>query len=94
MDVKMFASVFGIVFLAELGDKTQLATVLFASQSAGNLMTVFFGASLALLLTTAMGVAAGGIVAQYVSPKVLSIAAGSGFLLIGLWTLWRSMGPG
>ena len=59
MDWKVFATVFGTVFLAELGDKTQLATLLFASKSAASLWTIFFAASAALVLTSAIGVAAG-----------------------------------
>lgn len=89
MDIKLLTSVFGIVFLAELGDKTQLATLLFASRSAGNLLTVFVGASLALVLASAIGVAAGGIVSQYLSPRLLSFVAGAGFILIGAWTVWQ-----
>ena len=94
MDIKLAATVFGIVFLAELGDKTQLATLLFAGKSPGNLFVVFVGASLALVTTSAMGVLAGGLVSQYLSPKVLSYVAGSGFVLIGLWTLWQGANGG
>jgi putative Ca2+/H+ antiporter (TMEM165/GDT1 family) len=90
MDLKLSASVFGIVFLAELGDKTQLATLLFAAKSPESLLAVFLGAAFALVLTSALGVAAGGLVAQYLSPKALSYAAGFGFVLIGVWTIWRS----
>ena len=50
MDWKIFATVFGTVFLAELGDKTQLATVLFASKTAASLWTIFIAASVALVL--------------------------------------------
>lgn len=88
MDIKLGATVFGIVFLAELGDKTQLATLLFAAKSPGNLLIVFFGASLALVLASGLGVLAGGFVAQYLSPRVLSYIAGVGFLLVGAWTIW------
>jgi putative Ca2+/H+ antiporter (TMEM165/GDT1 family) len=63
MDWKVFATVFGTVFLAELGDKTQLATMLFASKSTGGLWMVFSAAAAALVLTTAIGVAAGAAVA-------------------------------
>jgi putative Ca2+/H+ antiporter (TMEM165/GDT1 family) len=87
MDWKMFATVFGTVFLAELGDKTQLATLLFASRGAAALWTIFFAASAALVLTSAIGVAAGALVAQYLNPKHLSYAAGVGFIAIGFWTL-------
>src|ERR1044072_1419413 len=87
MDAKLFLTVFGTVFLAELGDKTQLATLLFASRSPGALVLVFFAAAGALVLTSAIGVAAGALVAQYVSPKYLSYAAGIGFVAVGVWTV-------
>lgn len=90
MDVKGLITVFGTVFLAELGDKTQLATVLFASRPGSNLATVFVAASMALIAATAMGVLAGAFVAKYVEPKYLSYAAGVGFIIIGVWTLWRA----
>ena len=90
MDLKVLATVFGIVFLAELGDKTQLATLLFASKSPGNLIAVFVGASAALVLASAIGVVAGGVISHYVSPKHLSYVAGAGFLLIGAWTIWQA----
>lgn len=90
MDLKLFAVVFGTIFLAELGDKTQLATFLFASKSPGNLVTVILGASLALVTTTVLGVVAGGLLSQYVSQKHLSYAAGFGFFLVGIWMIWRA----
>ncbi len=89
MDLKVLATVFGIVFLAELGDKTQLATLLFASKSPGHLIAVVVGASSAMIVASAIGVAAGGVISQYVSPKHLSYVAGAGFLLIGAWTIWQ-----
>ena len=90
MDIKLFATVFGTIFLAELGDKTQLATLLFASKSPANLLTVFVGASLALIVTTIIGVAAGSVISQYVEPKLLSYAAGAGFVVVGIWTIWQA----
>jgi putative Ca2+/H+ antiporter (TMEM165/GDT1 family) len=90
MDWKVFATVFGTVFLAELGDKTQLATLLFASRGAAALWTIFIAASLALVLTSAIGVAAGALVSQYVSTRYLSYAAGIGFIAIGAWTIYRA----
>jgi putative Ca2+/H+ antiporter (TMEM165/GDT1 family) len=92
MDWKMFATVFGAVFLAELGDKTQLATLLFASRGAAALWTIFFAASAALVLTSAIGVAAGALVSQYLNPRYLSYAAGIGFVVIGVWTLVQASG--
>ena len=90
MDWKVFLTVFGTVFLAELGDKTQLATLLFASRGTVGLWTIFVAASLALVLTTAIGVAAGTLVAQYVDPRYLSYVAGAGFIVIGVWTIYQA----
>jgi putative Ca2+/H+ antiporter (TMEM165/GDT1 family) len=87
MDLKLLVAVFGTVFLAELGDKTQLATLLFASREGSNLLTVFVAASIALIATSAIGVLAGAAISTYVQPKYLSYAAGIGFIVIGAWTL-------
>jgi len=87
MDLKVLFVVFGTVFLAELGDKTQLATVLFASKPEVSLITVFVGASLALILSSLIAVAAGSVVSQYVDPRYLSYIAGAGFIIIGIWTI-------
>jgi putative Ca2+/H+ antiporter (TMEM165/GDT1 family) len=70
-----------------LGDKTQLATMLFATNKDISKLTVFVGAALALVLTSAIGVAAGSIISQYVSEKTLQVLAGIGFIGIGIWTL-------
>jgi putative Ca2+/H+ antiporter (TMEM165/GDT1 family) len=90
MDWKILSTVFGSVFIAELGDKTQLATMLFASDKEISRLTVFFGASLALILTSAIGVLAGSLISEYVSEKHLQYVAGIGFIAIGLWTLFRA----
>ena len=87
MDLKVLFVVFGTVFLAELGDKTQLATVLFASRPSVSLVTVFVGASLALILSSLIAVAAGSVISQYVDPRYLSYIAGAGFIIIGIWTI-------
>ena len=89
MDWKVFSLVFGTVFLAELGDKTQLATLLFAADKEVNKWLVFFGASAALVATSALGVLGGAVVSQHVSERTLHLIAGVGFILIGVWTLWR-----
>lgn len=90
MELKLLATVFGSVLLAELGDKTQLATLLFASDRAVSKLAVFLAASAALVLATGIGVLAGGLVSQYVSPAVLKYVAGAGFIAIGIWTLLRA----
>lgn len=90
MDYKLMLIVFASVFVAELGDKTQLATLLFAADKETSKWVVFFGASLALVATSAIGVLAGGLISQYVSPRTLHYAAGAGFIIIGIWTLARA----
>jgi putative Ca2+/H+ antiporter (TMEM165/GDT1 family) len=90
MDWKIFVTVFVAVFIAEMGDKTQLATMLFASDKEVSKWTIFFGASLALVATSAIGVLVGSAVSNYVSEKHLHYFAGAGFLIIGVWTLWKA----
>jgi putative Ca2+/H+ antiporter (TMEM165/GDT1 family) len=90
VDPKLFATVFGTVFLAELGDKTQLATLLYAADARNPKLTVFLAAALALVATSALGILAGGFLAEHLDPKLLTRVAGVGFLLIGAWTLLRA----
>jgi putative Ca2+/H+ antiporter (TMEM165/GDT1 family) len=87
MDLRLFATVFASVFVAELGDKTQLATLLYASDRAAPKLTVFAASASALVLTSAIGVLAGGVVSEYVSARVLRWVAGGGFIAVGLWVL-------
>lgn len=90
MEWRILSTVFTSVFIAELGDKTQLATMLFASDKNVSKLTVFVGASLALIVTSALGVVAGSALSQYVSEKVLHYFAGVGFIAIGVWTLIKA----
>lgn len=90
MDLKVLFTVFAAVFVAELGDKTQLATMLFAADREVSKLTVFAGASLALVVASGLGVLAGGVVSQYVSERALNYLAGAGFVAIGIWTLARA----
>jgi Ca2+/H+ antiporter, TMEM165/GDT1 family len=86
MDFKLFGATFVAVFLAELGDKTQLATLSFAAagQSKG---AVFLGSALALVATSAIAVLGGGALSRVVSPLVLQRTAGVLFVVIGLGVL-------
>ena len=89
-DLKLLTTVFSSVFIAELGDKTQLATMLFSAEAADSRMKVFIAASAALVVATAMGVLAGGFIAERVDPSTLKVVAGAGFIAIGVWTLLRA----
>lgn len=90
MDLKIFFTVFATIFIAEIGDKTQLATLLFAADKQVGKFTVFAGASLALVVAAAIGVLAGGLISSYVSEKFLNYLAGAGFIAIGIWTIFRT----
>ncbi|OGT32931.1 MAG: hypothetical protein A2W28_01385 [Gammaproteobacteria bacterium RBG_16_51_14] len=90
MDLKILFTVFTVVFLAELGDKTQLATMLFAADKEVSKLTVFFGAALALIVASAIGVAAGSVISEYISEKQLHYIAGLGFIVIGIWTVCKA----
>ncbi len=89
MDPKLFSTVFVTVFLAEIGDKTQLATLLYSSQHRGAKLAVFLAASAALVLASGIGVLAGDLVSRAVSERTLRWIAGVGFVAVGAWTLWR-----
>jgi len=89
MDWKIFFTIFLSVFVAELGDKTQLATMLFASDKEVSKMTVFFAASAALIVASAIGVLAGTLLSQYINEKILGYVAGVAFIAIGLFTLYK-----
>ena len=88
MEWKLFATVFASVFIAELADKTQLVTLLFAADRAASKWIVFFAAAGALVLTSAIGVAAGALMSNVINVKTMSVIAGTGFILIGIWTLY------
>jgi len=91
MDWKILATVFASVFIAEMADKTQLVTMLFAADKDVSKWTVFLGSASALVLTSAIGVAAGALLAQVVNVKTMAIIAGSGFIVIGIWTLYHGI---
>lgn len=90
MDWKIFLTIFVSVFIAELGDKTQLATMLFAADKEVSKCTVFFAASAALIVASAIGVLAGSLMSEYINEKYLHYIAGVGFIAIGAFTLYNA----
>ena len=83
MDLRLLASTFGLVFLAELGDKTQLATLSLAASGQSRL-SVFVGAATALVVTSGIGVLAGEALARAVPPIWIHRAAGVAFVVMGV----------
>ncbi len=90
MDWKVFASTFVAVFVAELGDKTQLATFGLAAASTTGRLSVFLGSALALVLTSLIAVVAGAAIGRLVSPIWLERAGGVLMLGLGAWVLWKA----
>ena len=87
MDAPLLLSTFLTVFLAELGDKTQLATVAISGTS-DRPLAVFLGSSSALVIASLLGALAGGSVALVIPSGLLQLIASFGFLLIGTRLLW------
>lgn len=90
MEYKVLLTVFIAIFIAELGDKTQLATLLFAADKDVSKLAVFVGASLALIIASGIGVLAGSVLSEYINEKYLHYIAGIGFIGIGIWTLVKA----
>ena len=88
MDWRILGSSFVAIFLAEIGDKTQLATLSLAAGGTSR-WSVFVGSALALVATSAIAVLGGEALARVVSPSVLRRAAGVAFVLLGVFFLLR-----
>ncbi len=82
MDWKLLVTTFATLFLAELGDKTQLACVLLAADSKKP-WTVFVGSSMALVTVSLMGVVFASLICQYIPPEIMKKVAAVGFVVMG-----------
>lgn len=90
MNWQLFISTFFAIFVAEMGDKTQIATLSLAGSSTSSRLTVFAAASLALVTTSAVAVLGGELVGRYVPPIWLKRIAGAVFIVLGSLYLWES----
>ncbi len=88
MNRTLFWTTFATVFLAEVGDKTQLAAMT-ATVRSGALWTVFLAASAALVCATALGVALGGVLFRVIPAVAIRWVAGLAFIGVGLWVLLK-----
>jgi putative Ca2+/H+ antiporter (TMEM165/GDT1 family) len=88
--VKTLAVIFGSVFLAELGDKTQMATMLYATEKSVRPIHVFIAASAALVFSTLLAVVFGETVTRVVPPRTLKTVAGLVFVAVGIWTIVKT----
>ena len=85
-----FWTTFGTLFLAEMGDKTQLAAITLSAQTRSPL-SVFLGAALALTLVSLIGVGVGAVLGEYLPENILRKAAALAFIIIGILMLWGKM---
>jgi len=81
--LKEIISVFILVFLAELGDKTQLSTMLLASKSK-SIWYTFIGSAAALVLSSLLGVLAGSVLNKFIPQNYIQFFSGIAFIIIGL----------
>ena len=88
-----FLTIFAAVFLAEFGDKTQLATALFAGEGDRPKWPVFLASSAALVTSTALATLAGSLLHGLFNGPWLKLAAGAGFILIGALIVWEALRP-
>jgi putative Ca2+/H+ antiporter (TMEM165/GDT1 family) len=86
-DLRTLWVIFFSVFVAELGDKTQLATLLFATDPNVSRWGVFVASAGALVCTSLLAVLFGSQISRFVSPSTLKVVAGVGFVAIGSWML-------
>ena len=85
--MKTYVLVFASVFLAELGDKTQLATLTFAAMPGASRVGIFLAAAAALVTSTLLAVLVGEKLGEWIAPHHLTRAAGLLFVSIGVWML-------
>ncbi len=83
--MKIYLAVFASVFTAELGDKTQLATLTYAASPGASPLGVFVAAAAALILSSALAVLIGSRIERWVAPAQLQLLAGLAFIGIGTW---------
>ena len=86
MDWRIFLTTFGVIFLAEMGDKTQLAAMTMAAQTKRP-WTALIGSALALTAVSAIGVVVGGVVGEYVPLIWVKRVAALSFIVIGVLIL-------
>ena len=86
MDWRVFLTTFGVIFLAEMGDKTQIAAMTMAAEKKRP-WEVFIAASLALAAVSAIGVIVGSVLSQYVPIEWIKRIAGAAFIVIGVLVL-------
>ena len=90
IDFRLVISTFVMIFLAELGDKTQISIFALATNK-GSFLSILVGATTALLMSTIIAVGLGGVVGRFVPEKILKLASGAVFLIFGAVTIYGAL---
>ncbi|MCH8059749.1 MAG: TMEM165/GDT1 family protein [Proteobacteria bacterium] len=90
MDLKLIATVFLTVIVAEIADKSQFVTLLYASNAQHSKLSVYIGSSLALMFASGVAVLAGVGLSNWFDERIMARVAGIAFILVGLWTFVRA----
>ena len=85
--MKTVLVIFGSVLLAELGDKTQMATMLYATDQTVRPLLVFVAAASALVVSTFLAVLFGSTITRFIPTTTLKLIAGLAFIAVGVWTI-------
>ncbi len=90
MDLKLFSTVFVTIFIAEIADKTQIATLLYASNTQHSKIVIDLGSALALCCASAIAVFAGSALSHLINEKTMARLAGIVFIVVGIWTFFKT----
>ncbi len=90
MDLKLIATVFATIIIAEIADKSQFVTLLYASNAQHSKLSVFIGSALALMVASGVAVLTGVVLSNWFDEKLMARVAGIAFILVGTWTIVRA----
>ncbi len=90
VDLTLTATVIDTIFVAEIADKTQIATLLYASNAQYSRLSVFIGSALALMVASGVAVLAGAGLNNWIDEKLMAHVAGIAFILVGIWAIARA----
>lgn len=88
--LKIILTTFFLVFIAELGDKTQITTMLLSADNSSKL-AVFIGSALALVCSSFIGVMLGSVINKYIPPNIIQLASAIAFIIIGFLLLFNKL---
>jgi putative Ca2+/H+ antiporter (TMEM165/GDT1 family) len=91
MDLKLMMTTFSMIFLAELGDKTQLATFCLSADCESSRISVFIGSAVALVISALIATVLGDSVARFIPQSYIKLAAGAFFVIVGIWTSYGAV---